>query len=88
MSDSPRSLTPSEGQGPREFNVMFLVASVYQFKVDRTRLEAGYPYLTYEPGEIFDVVGARGECYLAKNQDDRTNKIGWIWTKHFAKLAT
>lgn len=86
MSDSPRPQTPAEGPNPREFNVMFLVASVYEFDVDRTRLEAGYPYLTYGPGEIFDVFGARGECWLAKNQDDATNKIGWIWSKHFARL--
>ena len=86
MSDSPRPQTPAEGHSPRQLNVMFLVASMFEFKVDRTRLEAGYPYLTYGPGEVFDVYGARGECWLAKNQDDETNQIGWIWSKHFMKL--
>lgn len=88
MSDSPRPQTPAEGHTPRESEVMFLVASVYEFCVDRTRVEGGYPYLTYGAGEIFDVFGAKGECWLAKNQDDRTNKVGWIWSKHFARLPT
>jgi len=86
MSDSPPPQTPAEGDSPRELNIMFLVASVYEFKVNNTRMEAKYPYLTYRPGEIFDVVGAKGDCWLAKNQDDPTNTVGWIWAKHFMRL--
>ena len=38
--------------------------------------------------QIFDVIGEAGELYLAKNQDDATNQVGWIWNKHFVKLAS
>jgi len=88
MSDSPRSQTPADGHGQKVFNIIFLAASVYEFNIDRARKEAGYPYLTYVAGEIFDVLGEKGELWLAKNQDDATNQVGWIWCKHFAKLAT
>lgn len=40
--------------------------------------------LTYN--QIFDVVAQKGELWLAKNQDDSTNTIGWIWEKHFARI--
>ena len=36
--------------------------------------------------QIFDIVGEKGELWLAKNQDDPSNQIGWIWSKHFARL--
>ncbi|KAL8861105.1 MAG: hypothetical protein Q9178_002618 [Gyalolechia marmorata] len=91
MSDSPQNQSPIENgvDRPRmQFNVIFLAASVYEFNIDRARREAGYPYLTYVAGEIFDVIGEKGELWLAKNQDDRTNQVGWIWNKHFCKLAS
>lgn len=43
--------------------------------------------MTYVVGEIFDVVGAWGECWLAINQDDPKKKVGWIWSKHFARFG-
>ena len=60
MSDSPRPQSPAEqqangqgqGHGQKEFNVLFLAASVYEFNIDRARREAGYPYLTYVAGEV------------------------------------
>ena len=89
MSDSPRPSSPdNEDRQPQDYNVLFLAASVYEFNIDRARREAGYPYLTYVAGEIFDVIGEKGELWLAKNQDDEKNQIGWIWNKHFAKLAS
>ncbi|KAL8880141.1 MAG: hypothetical protein Q9198_002391 [Flavoplaca austrocitrina] len=91
MSDSPRNQSPIENGLDRQqmkYNVLFLAASVYEFNIDRARREAGYPYLTYVAGEIFDVIGEKGELWLAKNQDDRTNQVGWIWNKHFCKLAS
>ncbi|KAL8731777.1 MAG: hypothetical protein Q9166_003224 [cf. Caloplaca sp. 2 TL-2023] len=91
MSDSPPSQSPVENgldRAQMQFNVIFLAASVYEFNIDRARREAGYPYLTYVAGEIFDVIGEKGELWLAKNQDDRTNQVGWIWNKHFCKLAS
>ncbi|MCJ1247013.1 hypothetical protein MMC30_004224 [Trapelia coarctata] len=90
MSDSPRSQSPNDGSIASKpyINVLFLAASVYEFNIDRARQEAGYPYLTYVAGEIFDVIGEKGELWLAKNQDDASNQVGWIWNKHFAKLAS
>lgn len=93
MSDSPRASSPSQGiideaKPPQDLTVLFLAASVYEFNIDKARREAGYPYLTYVAGEIFDVIGEKGELWLAKNQDDERNQVGWIWNKHFAKLAS
>ena len=87
MTDSPPSESPTNGGPKQDFNIIFLAASVYEFNIDRARKEAGYPYLTYVAGEIFDVIGEKGELWLAKNQDDATNLVGWIWNKHFVKLA-
>lgn len=87
MSDSPPSQSPTQGPARPEFHVIFLAASVYEFNIDRARKEAGYPYLTYVAGEIFDVIGEKGELWLAKNQDDPNSLVGWIWNKHFVKLA-
>ncbi|ELQ43255.1 hypothetical protein M0657_004708 [Pyricularia oryzae] len=69
------------------YNVMFLAASLFEFNIEDTKHEAGYPYLTYQAGEIFDVIAEKGELWLAKNQDDPARVVGWIWSKHFAKLA-
>ncbi|KAF4765427.1 hypothetical protein N7455_004575 [Penicillium solitum] len=66
---------------------LFCAASVYDFNID-TRTEGGYPYLTYASGDIFDVIGEKGELWLARNQDDATRTVGWIWNKHFARLGT
>lgn len=92
MSDNPEenndnASEPVEGEPAKEPRVLFLAASIYEFNIDRARREAGYPYLTYVAGEIFDVIAEKGELWLAKNQDDPTRQIGWIWNKHFAKLS-
>lgn len=82
------SVQPSSSAAEKPYRVLFLAASLFDFNIDRARTEAGYPYLTYLPGEIFDVIGEKGELWLAKNQDDPTSAIGWIWEKHFAKLTS
>ena len=87
MSDSPVAERQTSSETPRHYDVLFTAASVYEFNIDRSRREAGFPYLTYVAGEIFDVIGERGELWLAKNQDDPQRQVGWIWNKHFAKLA-
>jgi dynamin-binding protein len=79
----PPGISPSVGEEP---NVLFTAASVYEFNIDRARQEGGIPYLTYVVGEIFDVIGERGELWLARNQDDPSRQVGWIWCKHFATL--
>ncbi|KAJ5554338.1 hypothetical protein N7513_004297 [Penicillium frequentans] len=91
MSDNPNEHEPPqdpEVHAPKEPAVLFLAASLYEFNIDRARREAGYPYLTYVAGEIFDVFGEKGELWLARNQDDSTSQVGWIWMKHFAKLSS
>ncbi|KAL4939870.1 hypothetical protein BDV06DRAFT_197817, partial [Aspergillus oleicola] len=87
MSDNPQESTGSEANPTKEPAVLFLAASIYEFNIDRARREAGYPYLTYVAGEIFDVIAEKGELWLARNQDDSTHQVGWIWNKHFAKLS-
>ncbi|KAM7223258.1 hypothetical protein V8F06_001471 [Rhypophila decipiens] len=82
---------PSRGSSPARggptYKVLWLAASLFEFNIETTKSEAGYPYLTYQAGEIFDVMAEKGELWLAKNQDDPNNGVGWIWSKHFAKLA-
>ncbi|KAL2165147.1 hypothetical protein VTH06DRAFT_443 [Thermothelomyces fergusii] len=73
--------------GGRGYKVLWLAASLFEFNIEETKHEAGYPYLTYQAGEIFDVIAEKGELWLAKNQDDPRDVVGWIWSKHFAKLA-
>lgn len=34
--------------------VLYVVASLHEFNGGRTKIEAGYPYLTYEDGEVRD----------------------------------
>lgn len=90
MSDSPIRgstedllTTPPETEEPE---VLFLAASLFEFNIAHDRREGGIPYLVYVPGEIFDVIGMKGELWLARNQDDSTKTIGWIWEKHFARI--
>nr|KAK5443847.1 hypothetical protein LTR18_005108 [Exophiala xenobiotica] len=88
MDDDNQPLEEGEAANPRqEPGVLFTAASVYEFNIDRSRQQGGFRYLTYVTGEIFDVIAEHGELWLAINQDDPTREIGWIWNKHFAKLA-
>ncbi|CAK4034152.1 hypothetical protein BAUCODRAFT_152676 [Lecanosticta acicola] len=67
--------------------VLFICASLYAFDLNVSRLEAGYPYLTYAAGDIFDVLARVGELWLARNQeDDSKGELGWVWEKHFVIL--
>jgi hypothetical protein len=50
MSDSPRAASPAIYH--QELQVLFLAASLFEFHIDSTRKEGGYPYLTYQPGEV------------------------------------
>ena len=77
-----------ELESSRAPGILFTAASVYEFNIDRSRQQGGFRYLTYVTGEIFDVIAEHGELWLAINQDDDSREIGWIWNKHFAKLAT
>ncbi|KAJ5577954.1 uncharacterized protein N7459_006918 [Penicillium hispanicum] len=91
MPDTPIDNQPTHNNDThtsKEPRVLFLAASIYEFNIDRSRREAGYPYLTYVAGEIFDIIGEKGELWLARNQDDATHLVGWIWSKHFARLSS
>jgi len=73
---------------PGDTPVLFVCASLFEFSIDKTRREGGYPYLTYVQGEVFDVVAQKGELWLARNQDDgRQAPLGWIWEQHFVILS-
>ncbi len=61
MSDSPRTQSPIEGSERKDFNIIFLAASVYEFNIDRARKQAGYPYLTYVAGEVSYDLDSRQE---------------------------
>ncbi|KFA66296.1 hypothetical protein S40285_01920 [Stachybotrys chlorohalonatus IBT 40285] len=84
---SSRASSRERGAPADGYNVLWLAASLFEFNIATTKHEAGYPYLIYQAGEIFDVVAEKGELWLAKNQDDSKERVGWIWSKHFAKLA-
>ena len=90
MSDSPSRPTTDEVPGTPgdldEPEVLFLAASLFEFNIAHDRREGGIPYLVYVPGEIFDVIGMKGELWLARNQDDPSRTVGWIWEKHFARI--
>ena len=34
------------------YNVLWLAASLFEFNIETTKIEAGYPYLTYQAGEV------------------------------------
>lgn len=44
---SSRDRTNSDG-----YNVLYLAASLFEFNISATKSEAGYPYLTYQAGEV------------------------------------
>ncbi|KXT11955.1 hypothetical protein AC579_1014 [Pseudocercospora musae] len=85
---TPQDKPPSPTRAaPDDMHVLFVCASLFEFSIDKTRKEGGYPYLQYVQGEVFDVVAQKGELWLAKNQDDPTNELGWIWEQHFIILS-
>ncbi|KAK6362886.1 hypothetical protein TWF730_000339 [Orbilia blumenaviensis] len=84
------STTPNTGRTVKGHPVLWLCASIYAYHASKeadAKRDSGFPYLTYDQGEIFDVIGAKGEYWLARNQDDKGQDFGWIWSKHFARLA-
>ncbi|KKK16925.1 hypothetical protein AOCH_004821 [Aspergillus ochraceoroseus] len=85
MSDSPPENAPAANSATKEPAVLFLAASIYEFNIDRARREAGYPYLTYVAGEIFDVIAEKGELWLARNQDDPTHQVISFWEEYLER---
>jgi hypothetical protein len=85
-TDEDAALPNSDTNEDATPEVLFIAASLFAFSIERHRREGGIPYLTYLAGEVFDVIGMKGELWLAINQDDPKRKMGWIWEKHFARL--
>ena len=48
-----RPMTVAQDSSP-----LFVAVSLYEFNIDKQRREAGFPYLTYVQGEVFDVCTA------------------------------
>lgn len=86
-ASSTSTLSTSRLPATDSTSVLFVCASLFEFNIDKARKEGGYPYLTYVQGEVFDVVAQKGELWLAKNQDDAGNSLGWIWEQHFVILS-
>lgn len=86
VTSPAQEVTPSR-TAPADMPILFVCASLFEFSIDRTRKEGGYPYLQYVQGEVFDVMAQKGELWLAKNQDDANNELGWIWEQHFIILS-
>lgn len=61
MSDGPdegssqrpsRASSRERSQTSDGYNVLWLAASLFEFNISATKHEAGYPYLTYQAGEV------------------------------------
>jgi hypothetical protein len=83
---TPMVMNPVPFDDLEDSEVLFLAASLFDFTLPNDRKEGGIPYLAYRQGEIFDVIGMKGELWLARNQEDATKTVGWIWEKHFARI--
>ena len=83
---TPMVMSPTPAGDPHEPEVLFLAASLFEFTVSKDRKELGIPYLSYVMGEVFEVIDIKGELWLARNEDDNTKPVGWIWEKHFARI--
>ncbi|KAJ4163849.1 hypothetical protein LMH87_005553 [Akanthomyces muscarius] len=76
---SSRASSRERGRGSDGYNILWLAASLFEFNIETTKHEAGYPYLTYQAGEIFDIIAEKGELWLAKNQDDPTEMTNLLF---------
>jgi hypothetical protein len=58
LPDGPEDSTRSSRASSRDrnvssgYNVLYLAASLFEFNISATKSEAGYPYLTYQAGEV------------------------------------
>lgn len=49
---SSRASSRERGRGSDGYNILWLAASLFEFNIETTKHEAGYPYLTYQAGEV------------------------------------
>jgi len=58
LEDGPEASQRSSRASSRDrngsggYNVLYLAASLFEFNISATKTEAGYPYLTYQAGEV------------------------------------
>jgi hypothetical protein len=58
LPDGPEDSARSSRASSRDrnvsggYNVLYLAASLFEFNIEATKSEAGYPYLTYQAGEV------------------------------------
>jgi hypothetical protein len=58
LPDGPEDSQRSSRSSSRDrnvsggYNVLYLAASLFEFNISATKTEAGYPYLTYQAGEV------------------------------------
>ena len=58
LPDGPEDSQQSSGASSHDtevsgvYRVLYLAASLFEFNISETKLEAGYPYLTYQAGEV------------------------------------
>jgi hypothetical protein len=59
LQDAPKAPSRADGRRSMTVNgnnkVMFVVASLFELNIGKKHGEAGHPYLSYVPGEMFDV---------------------------------
>ncbi|KAG6358691.1 hypothetical protein INS49_012209 [Diaporthe citri] len=85
MSFSAGKDEDDSGPSNPKNNKLWSALSLHKFYIGTTNREAGYPYLCYDVGEMFDVIAEKGELWLALRRDDPDMLVGWIWYKHFEK---
>lgn len=54
---SSRASSRERGPAGGGYNVLWLAASLFEFNIETTKHEAGYPYLVYQAGEVSDDQG-------------------------------
>lgn len=52
---SSRASSRERGTGGGGYRVLWLAASLFEFNIETTKHEAGYPYLTYQAGEVSSI---------------------------------
>lgn len=52
QNDTSRRSSQAPSEPRTSYNILYVVASLHEFNIEATKTEAGYPYLTYEDGEV------------------------------------
>lgn len=87
QSTTDADVDSKDSSSNKSSDVLFLAATLFESNNESIRSEARFSYLTYLAGETFDVITAKGELWLAMNQDYPDSRMDYIWEKHFAKLT-